>query len=198
MRKTADTRLNDDLPLLRPDEMTMGYINALKKEILKKEIFRVAVCWAVLALLAIKVKEYNMYIDEIFGSHEYVLAFLAVLAAAIPVFVVNRLRKLSGDSSEYGYVDGAVVSCYKKLFGLSAGVDIRQEYVNILSDYGNVYNEIPVFKPFLFFISSHASELAGTKLVPGDSVRIIRINKRTVFAVELMHEFTPKKRKDHE
>ena len=72
MSDRNNKRLNDDIPLLKPDMVTMEYINALKKDILKKEIFRVVISWAVLALLAAKVEEYQNLITMVVGDYHYV------------------------------------------------------------------------------------------------------------------------------
>ena len=191
-------RVNSDLPMLRADRITMEYIRALMGEILKKEIFRLTAVIIVLGILFWLVTENYMLMDMVFGDHKLVQLALVLIGIGSALFIFGRYKKLQGDESEYGYIDGVVVKCYKKLFGFSIGVDLRQEYIDVLSDYGNIYSQIPVFKPYLYFLSSNVSAFMGTKSSPGSSVRIIRINKKTVFAVELKREFTPAKRKEIE
>ena len=196
MSDRNNTRINDDIPLLRPDMLTMEYINVLKHDILKKEIFRVVISWAVLALAAVKVIEYQDMINMVIGDYYYALYLIAAVGLFVLLFVVYRLRLMRGDEKEYGFVDGAVISSRKKSFSLLSGIDFRQEYIDIMSDYGNIYRDIPVFWHYLIFLSKDVSKIFSVRLMPGDSVRIIRINRKTIYAVDLRHEFVPAKRKN--
>ena len=196
MSDRNNKRLNDDIPLLKPDMVTMEYINALKKDILKKEIFRVVISWAVLALLAAKVEEYQNLITMVVGDYHYVQYFIVAVGLFALLFVLYRLKQMKGDEEEYGFVDGAVISSRKKIFSFKSGIDIRQEYIDIMSDYGNIYRNIPVFWHYSLFLSKDVSKILNVRLMPGDSVRIIRINSKTVYAVDLRHEFVPAKRKE--
>ncbi len=163
----------------KPDMIDMVYIQQLEKSAVSKERMKtiMSVVWIVICLVLIV---YFMF--ESFGKL-FIPALLLLLIPLIILFLINlfRLQNTKGDPEKYGIIKGTVTDSRIRVYYRRQGLNKRVEFVDVLCENGQMCREAEVFQSTMDDYSM--ATMSGTRFLPGDPIKLIRLNERKVYAV---------------